>query len=491
MSSPVSASDSRAATWARFPLVALLAVVAGAELLINRIAGHLVEIDPLMTRTLGRRIFIDSRIFVYELTAILSVMILGSALARITASKLYRIGARVSFTMIGFVCVIMASLGAAAELPADVYFDLQLSFAFMFLLATMTLIAARTTWRLRLGAFVLFLPPALHFAARLVRRLTPVPELTSTPLELEALAQATLAAASVIAVPCFASRRHGRRLGIAIAAALVGAAAVLIRADWETAARVAAYGFGVALPMQSWAILVYLLAFGAFAYTVVTLISSTGPERLRGYGLLLYGLAGLDYQAPFQMALSGLGFLCLLESVVRPTEPPMAREAFENLVRRAAAAVGAPQVTLTGNSGYETARVHSPASEALPVAVTLTRAAGQVTLVDVVVGERVPRDPPFTLERRDAGKLGPRAEGTAIETGEPKFDAAFATRDRRGLNAQLLDDATRARLHDACRGWIGVWPQRGVRYRAESLAAGDDALPGLIALLRELATRAA
>src|ERR1700753_4047228 len=110
MSSPVPASDSRAATWARFPLVALLAVVAGAELLVNRVAGHLVEIDPLMTRTLGRRIFVDARIFIYELTAILSVMILGSALARITASKLYRVGARVSFTMIGFVCVILTSL---------------------------------------------------------------------------------------------------------------------------------------------------------------------------------------------------------------------------------------------------------------------------------------------------------------------------------------------------------------------------------------------
>jgi hypothetical protein len=329
---------------------------------------------------------------------------------------------------------------------------------------------------------VLFLPPALHFVARLVRRLTPVPELTSTPLELEALAQATLAAAAVIAVPCFASRRHGKRLGIAVAAGVVGAAAVLIRADWETAARVAAYGFGVALPMQPWAILVYLLAFGAFTYTVVTLWSSTGPERLRGYGLALYGLAGLDYQAPFQMALSGLGFLCLLESVLRPTEPPMAREAFENLVRRAAASVGAPQVTLTGHSGYETARVHSPASEPLPVALMLTRAAGQVTLVDIVVGERVPRDPPFSLERRDAGKLGPRADGVAIETGEPAFDATFATRDRRGLNAQLLDDATRARLNDSCRGWIGVWPQRGVHYRAQSLAAGEDALPVLIAL---------
>jgi hypothetical protein len=141
MSSPVPASDSRAATWARFPLVALLAVVAGAELLCNRIAGHLIDVDPLLARTFWRRAFIDSRIFAYELAAILTLMIFGSALVRITTSKLYRLGARVSFTMIGFVCVILASLGAAAELPADVYFDLQLAFAFLYLLATITFLA--------------------------------------------------------------------------------------------------------------------------------------------------------------------------------------------------------------------------------------------------------------------------------------------------------------------------------------------------------------
>ena len=491
MSSPVSASDSRPATWARFPLIALLAVVAGAELLFNRILGHLVAVDPLAPRTLGRRIFSDGRLFLYELTAVLAAMLLGSALARVLTSSHYRLGARISFTLVGFICVILTALGAVAELPADLYLDLQLSFAFLLLLITTTIVAARAPARLKLGVIVLFLPPALHFAARLVRRLSPVPELTSMPLELEAVAQATLAAAAVIAVPCLASRRHGRRLAVAVAAGLVGFAAVIVRADWDTAARIAGYGFGVSLPMQPWAILVYLLAFGGFTYSVATLLMAPGPERLRGWGLLLYGLAGLDYQAPFQMALSALGFLCIAESVLRGAGVPMAREAFENLVRRAAAAVGAPQVTLTGAHGYETARLHSPATEPLPVALTLTRSGGQVAVVEVVVGERVPRDPPFTLERRDASRLGPRADGAAIETGEPAFDAAFATRDRRGLNVQLLDDATRARLRESCLGWLGVWPQRGVRYKAEALPAGEDALPSLIALLRELASRAA
>jgi hypothetical protein len=489
----VSVSDSRAAAgWARFPLVAALAGVALCELGLNRIAGHLLPLDPFLARTFWRRAFSDARLFAYELTAILSVMMLGSALARIAAfGDRYRIGARMSFSLVGLVVVVLSALGAVAELPPDLFFHLHLSFTFLALLITMSIIASTAPARVRLGTVILFLPLALHFAARLSRRVSPVPELTSTPLELEAIAQATLAAAAVVSIPCFASRRHGVRLGIGLAAALVGATAVLVRLDWETAARVAAYGFGIALPMAPWALIVYLLALGGFVFTVTTLLSSTGAERLRGWGLLFVGMSGLDQQAPFQMTLAALGMLCIAESVVRGGGAPMSREEFENILRRGAAAVGAPQVMLTGTAGYETVRLHSPPTAGVPVALSLSRHAGLISGVDVVVGEALPRDPPFTVERRDAGRLGPRADGPAIETGDAAFDHTFTTRDRRGLNAQLLDDNTRARIGALCNGWLGVWPQRGVHYRARTVVGGDDALPLLIELLRDLASRAA
>jgi hypothetical protein len=487
----VSASDPRAAGWARFPLVAVLASVAFLELLVNRIAGHLIPVDPLMPRTLWRRAFGDTRLFLYELTAVLSAMMLGSALARVAAfGDRWRIGARVSLSLIGFVCVALSALGAVAELPPDLFFHLHMSFAFLALLVTMSIVAARTPARVRLGAVILYLPLALHFGARLTRRLTPVPELTSTPLELESIAQATLAAAAIIAVPCFAARRHGLRLGIGCAAVVVGATAVLVRLDWDSAARVAAYGFGVALPMAPWALCIYLLALGSFVFTVTTLLSSTGAERLRGWGLFFYGIAGLDQQAAFQLTLAALGLVCVAESVMRAAGDPMPRAIFENLVRRGAAAVGAPQVILTGDDGYETVRLHAPPTAGQPLVLSLSRAGGFIRGIDVVVGESVPRDPPFTVERRGVSRLGPRADGPAIDTGDADFDRAFATRDRRGLNAKLLDEATRARLAQLCTGWLGVWPQRGLRYRAQTLNGGDDALPLLIELLRDVAARA-
>ena len=488
----VSASDSRAAGWLRIPLVAVLAGIALCELALNRIVGHLLALDPFQSRTLWRRAFSDARLFLYELTAILSVMMLGSALARIaTFGDRYRRAARASFSLVGLPLVGLAALGALAELPADLFFLLHLSFAFLGLLITMSILGSAAPARVRLGAVILYLPLALHFAARLTRRISPVPELTTTPLELEAIAQAMMVAAAVVSIPCFASRRHGVRLGLALAALLVGATALLVRHDWESAARVAAYGFGIALPMAPWALIVYLVALGGFVFTVTTLLSASGAERLRGWGLLLVGIAGLDQQAAFQMTLAALGLLCIAESVVRSAGAPLTREAFENILRRGAAALGAPQLMVSGAVGYETARLHAPAGSGAPVALSLSRHAGLISGVDVVVGEALPRDPPFTVERRDAGKLGPRADGPAIETGDTSFDHAFTTRDRRGLNVRLLDDDTRARLAVLCNGWLGVWPQRGVHYRARTVSQGDDALPLLIELLRDLATRAA
>jgi len=225
---------------------------------------------------------------------------------------------------------------------------------------------------------------------------------------------------------------------------------------------------------------------------VTTLLSSTGAERLRGYGLLIYAIAGFDQEAPFQMTLAALGLLSIAESVVRGGGTPLTREAFENLLRRGAAAVGAPKLIMSGATGYESVRLHSqPPATGLPVSMSVSRSAGHISGVDVVVGEALPRDPPFTVERREAGRLGPRADGPAIETGDAEFDQTFATRDRRGVNAALLDDPTRARLAALCTGYVGVWPQRGVHYRARTLAGGDDALPLLIELLRDLAARAA
>src|SRR5205823_4304299 len=142
--------------------------------------------------------------------------------------------ARVSFSLVGLVCVALAALSAAVNLNRDLFFHFQLSFTFLALLITMSIVGARAPARLKLGAVIFFLPLGLHFAAALIARLTPG-ETSSTSVDLDTIAQATLAAAAVVSVPCFAARHHARRLGIAVAAVLVAGAAVLGRLGWAGA----------------------------------------------------------------------------------------------------------------------------------------------------------------------------------------------------------------------------------------------------------------
>jgi hypothetical protein len=193
----------------------------------------------------------------------------------------------------------------------------------------------------------------------------------------------------------------------------------------------------------------------------------------------------LQLTLPYQVALAALGLLCLADAAVRPSARALTREQFEHLIKEAAASVGAPRVTVTGPYGSEAVRLLAP-HDTFPLGLVIQRRAGAIDEIEVVVGDVPPREPPFTLERRDAGRLGPRGEGDLVEIGDAAFDGAFRLRDRRDVGARLLDDTARARLLEHCHGWLGVWPRSGLRYRARRA----DNLPQLLQLLSELARRA-
>jgi hypothetical protein len=481
---------SRAAGRAgRLTLIVALAGVALGELFLNRIVAHLLPRDPFAR---GWRLFLHVRLFAYELCAVLATMMLARALVTVARSRRYHFGARISLAFVGVPLVLLSAYGTLVDL-ADVggnWFALaRASSIFVVLLLVLQVLRSEAPSGVRLGAVALFLPLALDFAAPLLPQLLPDVELPS-PLMLQAIAEIAAAATACALVLLWANRAHGVRFGIACTGVVVGAAAALIRLDWETSARVAAYGFGLTLPMSPWALFLFLVAIGAFVFTTMTLLSSSLPDSLRGWGLFFVALGGLDQKAPFQMALTAFGFFCIAESVADIELPRMSNEAFGDLVRRGAAAIGSPQATVTGRAGYERAQLHSPSTVNPRVEVSLTRKNGAIRELEVRVGETPPRDPPFTLAHRRSKKLGSPADAPAITTGDAGFDRTFATHDRRGLNAQLLDDDMRARLTALSLGWLGVWPQRGVHYRATALAGGEDALPLLLQLLSDLYTRA-
>jgi hypothetical protein len=479
------------ATRPRFSLVALLAAVATVELIVNRVMGRLLHVELAGPRSPLARVLDDVGLLAFELTSVLAVLLLAAALLRIVLFGVeYRAGARMSFPLVGAVFVSLAAIGTVLKLPPTWQLHLQSSFLFLALLMTLATAASHAQAHVKLGALFLLVAVATRVAPQLASRVGVLPALTSA--QTEAMSDAMLAATGAAAI-CFLPRRPGgARLASLVTWPLVGVAAGVIYKDWDTAARVAAYGFGVDLPIALWGQVLCLAVLAACTYSAMRMLAIPGVQRLRGWGFVLLAIGGLQLELPYQLGLAAIGLLCIAESAVRVEGRPLAREAFEQLVKRGAAAVGSPTVTLTGPIGFEVARLHAPAGGA-PLAVTLSRRAGVVSDVEITVGEAPPREPPFTVVRRSSRgqSLGPSGPGARVETEDAAFDREFEVHDQRGAGAPLLDDATRARMATLVEGWLGVWPQRGVRYRAAELAAGDDALPALIDFLREIAGRTA
>src|SRR5262249_15628753 len=150
---------------------------------------------------------------------------------------------------------------------------------------------------------------------------------TDLPVELSSLAQTALLVSGLVGALCFAPRRGRLKVPAAMAGAVTAAALLLVRADWSTAARVAALAAGIEWPLASWLALLYLLALGLFSFTVLALLFRPGVERLRGYGLLLLGLGGFALELPYQIALAAVGLLCLADAALRLEGEAISRDA--------------------------------------------------------------------------------------------------------------------------------------------------------------------
>jgi hypothetical protein len=473
-------------------VAALVAVVAALELILNRVVSRLVRVDFLLPRSGFTRALDVSGLFLFELLSSLAIFTLAAGLVRACIrTDEFRRAARASFPLIGAVFIALAAMGVVFRLPPPLAFHLQLSYLFLTLLFALAAVAGRAPGRAKLGAVVLWVGVVLRLAPQLAARLPLSVELV--PAAAAAVDLAALAAITVgggLLVPTRPIRRSAA-LTIGIVTTLVVVVlAVAMRLDADTTRRVIAYGLGVVVPMTFWGQLLLLGAIGAPLFSGLRLVGVGGVHELRGIGLLLVGLGGLALELPAQLATSALGFLCLAASMVRPDGPRLSRATFETIVRAAAAAMGAREVTLSGPDGDDVARLYSPATEAgAPVTARVDRQGGAVRDVEITVGETPPREPPFAIVRLGARHLGPVPADARVATEDPAFDGAFEVYDRRGVGAPLLDGETRAAAAGLVDGWLGVWPQRGLRYHAERLPDGDDGLARLVTLLRALHAR--
>jgi hypothetical protein len=471
------------------PLVGALAVALAVELVFNRLGAHLIQLEPLAP--LGRlRSLVDvAGLFSFHFASVLAVLLAALGLLRLLAQPLGSLSTEgrlpqalgrtlLVVATVGFVFV--AVLGVGVQLPTRLRIYLLTLFLLLLLYVVRFALRLPTTpARARLWLLLFAVAALLHsgwVAAVAFER----ESLSSLPRLLLSVGEALAVTLAAIVPACFpsAGTRRQRLTAAALGLSAGGAAAALGLLDWSWAARVTAYGFGLELPFPTVGVALYALAMALWLGGATALLLGGGTARLRGWGLLIVGLAGYHLELPYQLASSIVGLLCIADSYSRELDGWLSATDFRALLRRVASWAGAVEVTAVGAAGWEQAHMRA-AGDGAPVEVTVSRRAGMLAVVEVVVG-RAPADepPPLSLLRRGAPRLG-RKSGIEVALGDERFDRAFVVHDARVLRARdpvLGDDALRAGLLASADGWLGVWPA-GVRFRSAS--------PALLTLLRE------
>ncbi|MEO6952257.1 MAG: hypothetical protein ABI321_10620 [Polyangia bacterium] len=456
----------------RLSLVALLSVILFLELWLNRIAARLARTLVGVADSLHR---VDlPALLSFELASVLSTTMLAWGLFRIIATTGERRSLRFALAIIGGTTAALAFGGVWMRLPVRLQVYLYVSAFFLLLILVLGTLVVPVRRRTRAGIALLSAPIAMMLVANLLQRYSPPGILDPRASTLSELSGAAFVLAGLLSPWLLPPSTRRTPVASGAGAIVLCTALVLGRLDWNLVARLCGIGVGVAIPFGMWTLPLYALGAASFAYTITALIASPGTDRLRGFGVLLVCLVGLQLELPYQLASSLLGFLCLLESTTRAVPPPMSRASLDELLRRVASRLGATQVTVVGPPGRELARLTFQANDWAGQLI-VERRRSLVTRVELTVGELPKRAPPLSIATRDATSLGPAAPGAVIETDDRPFDDRFLVRDHRGASTAALTTEMRARLLSAYdAGWIGVWPQRGACFRGRGLARDED-----------------
>lgn len=474
-----------------FSLAGLLAVLWLIDLGVGRWLARVLRQDLLAPRGPWRSAVDLAARFTYFFAAALAVLLAAVGLVRLLFfRRLVPRPARALISMLAIAFVPLALVGLCVRLPTSLHIYLQASFSALALLIGLAGLLAAEPLRARLGLLLFALPIAFRFAATLSMLTPGHGDLAMIWLR---LGQGAAALAPVVGIACLVPVGVRWRWPLVLGAVVAGGASLLTVFDWELAARLAAYGFAIELPLTAGGTSAYALAMGAWAALIVALLLVGGKARLRGFGVALLGLAGFLLEQPGQMGAALTGLICLLFSFA--DAPAGADEDWRPLLREIGQTLGASEVICTNGLLDEEARLHFRRNDQ-PFTLVLTRRRGLLRAIELVCGLAPEDSPaPLSLTRRGTPRLG-ASHGARVATGDLAFDQAYLVDDARRLDGvdPLLADDLRPRLLTLLDGWLGVWPGEGTRYRSRNPVSfrGPDGLERILAmadLLTELKRR--
>jgi hypothetical protein len=525
-------------------LVGVLLVVAGLELLLNRLAvpvlrppGH--DAPPGWHRELDR-----VGLYVFYLASLLAIGVGAVKTWELTRSRwLFPGFIRLLIAATGTLFFALAAWGIFLPVTPGLSFYLESIFT-LFLLTLATSVAARPgDLRVKAGFVILTVPFLLHsygtFALRLLMN-GAMARGSSLPDHIRDVGQWSVAIAAIGVAACFAPRpvwRTGLRPGPLIMAAFVGTiVAVIMVRHQDVGMEIASKGLGIEIVPGSPTPVVaaFVLAAAAVAWTLTATLTSAGPGRRllgTGYGLVVVG--GYAFAWPLQLLTVAAGALAIAEAAGRIPDDPREAEAGGDLPatpripdptwQAYAEALRQALRAETLEIGNEVTRLSGKVGE-LAFAVAVTRRPASVESVEITFLSDPPdEEPAWVMVARAEGIPGalahpppPRTAAPAVRVGDEAFDQRFRVHDRSGgaqptLTARLLDEGLRARATAVIDGWVAVWPGRSLRYRVcpgrgapldhpvpiteLAFRSGDasgatDRLVRVFELLRELAVRA-
>jgi hypothetical protein len=474
-------------------LVAILCIVFALELILRRCLVPLVHVAWLIPAGPLRNTLDFAATASYYAATVLGCGIAVLALARLVVfPSVVPRGAKAAVGALAAAFMPLLLVSAWDPLPGAFQIYLQTSFSFLILLSMLAGFLTHRAPRTKIGLLILAIPILLYSTWSVGFRWY-----SDTPPGWARFAlwsgEAASVAAAALMLPCYMPRTLTRKVTV-IATATIAEIFALVAWKSDIAPSVSA-AFGLQFPLATGARFLFVVALWSWLLVVAALLAQPGPLRLRGYGLLLVGLSGYQHEAPYQLAGTMVGFLCIVESMAREDRgtSPTTLEMWRALVKRVAAAVGARAVEVNGAEGYETARVNVT-RDPDEIELTVGRSGGTVSHAELVVGYAPSEEaPPVALTRRGSPKLG-RTKGEEVATGDLAFDEAFRIYDSRQITSRdrVLDDDLRPRLMSHLDGWLAVWPGTGVRYRTRDVTLLDEGTPkltGLIDLLVELKNR--
>ncbi len=517
---------------ARLPITPILLVVAILELGVRRIASHLIGGHTLLERGLLHRVVEIGGLFTFTLTGILSLGIFSwAAIILIRDRSLFHIPDRMLFTFFAALFLPLATVGLFVDLPPAMAPHLNTSFGLLVIALTFGLLRSSVNLRAKLGVIYLAAPLLFHCFWLMTQQIpawAPSGDLSELPSRIYEIGEHLLVVGAIASFLFFAPFPRLSNLlspfPVAVASSVTITMALLVKFRYPATQLAAYHGLSLTLPPPSLQVGMYLIALFFFVLTLCLLVIRSANDRATAIGLSFIAISGYHLELPYQLLLTLIGVMQLVRSAINEglsaadaqqgmSPSPEAWKAY--LQRLAEACCQRAPSTETETDTETIVLQHKGQLIAhlrgmrggIPLSLRIVHERHEIQRIEINLGEAPTTPAAISLQRRRkirGKKVSQAKEGPPVALLVDEFDTQFSLHDSSGKMPELLQDpALQISLFHLHHGWLGIWPDEGLRYLAcpdptgwpvplAELAfspdvAATEELEALIALLTTLA----